>query len=287
MISLLMTHEQFTEVPLMPTREQLLEAHTNDYLDGLTKARNVAWYTEMPFVAVFPNCLVRSRILEPMLYATSGSLIGARLALDHGWAINVGGGYHHACGNQGGGFCIYADITLMIRHMRKWRAGLKVLIVDLDAHQGNGHARDAVGDSDTCILDMFNASIYPQDSYARKRIDVCLPLEPGTSDVQYLAILQDAYPATLDRVKPDVVIYNAGTDCLSGDPLGQLDVSEQGIIQRDEIVFREAMARNIPIVMLLSGGYQRSNAEVIAKSIDNLRTSLGLFDKLARQAAHV
>jgi histone deacetylase 11 len=105
-----------------------------------------------------PSELLRYRLLNPMLKATKGSIEGACMALEYGWAINLSGGYHHATKSSGGGFCIYPDITLSIHHLRKWHFDRikKVMIVDLDAHQGNGHERDFINDNTVFIFDCFN-----------------------------------------------------------------------------------------------------------------------------------
>lgn len=155
----------------------------------------------------------------------------------------------------------------------------------MDAHQGNGHERDLANDPDKFILDMYNKEIYPHDTPAKRAIDLAVEVRSGIDDAEYMQRLQAALRDALSRFRPDLIIYNAGTDCLDGDPLGCMCVSEQGVIDRDEAVFAMALQQSIPIVMLLSGGYQKSNAEVIAKSIRNLDAKFGLFAKAAAAAA--
>jgi histone deacetylase 11 len=108
-----------------------------------------------------------------MAIQTSGTIMAGRVAMATGWCINLGGGFHHCSGDCGGGFCPYADITLAIRHLIKDFPGVvnKVMIVDLDAHQGNGHERDFIGDNNVYITDMYNPRIYPGDTIAKKRIN--------------------------------------------------------------------------------------------------------------------
>ncbi len=105
-----------------------------------------------------PAEILRYRLLNPMLKAVEGTISCVCMALDHGWSINLSGGYHHASKNSGGGFCIYPDITFAVHHLRKWHFDRvkKVLIIDLDAHQGNGYERDFLNDVDVFILDCFN-----------------------------------------------------------------------------------------------------------------------------------
>jgi histone deacetylase 11 len=199
------------------------------------------------------------------------------------WAINLAGGYHHACNNAGGGFCVYADISLAILTAHKLKPELtKFMIVDLDAHQGNGHERDKLDGVfkglEVFILDIYNYQIYPADGRAKQAIDCEVAIKSGTADDEYLGLLRKHLTASLDKFQPHLIVYNAGTDCLEGDPLGNLDITAAGIVERDEIVFEAALTRSIPIVMVLSGGYQKSNAAVIADSIENLDHKFALIN---------
>lgn len=141
-----------------------------------------------------------------------------------GWAINLSGGYHHASYHDGGGFCVYADITICISHLKRYHGDKvkKVMIIDLDAHQGNGHERDFMQDPDVLIIDAYNPDIYPYDFPARKAITVDIPIYSSDNDERYLSKLNDHIPSTIETFNPDFILYNAGTDCLEGDPLGGL-----------------------------------------------------------------
>ncbi|XP_030584627.1 histone deacetylase 11-like [Archocentrus centrarchus] len=183
----------------------------------------------------------------------------------------AGGGFHHCSSDRGGGFCAYADITLAIKFLfERVEAISRVTIIDLDAHQGNGHERDFLDDRRVFIMDMYNRYIYPGDGYAKRAIKRKVELDWGTEDSEYLQKVELHMEGTLNEVLPDVIVYNAGTDILDGDPLGGLSISPQGIIKRDEIVFRAAKRRGIPILMVTSGGYQKKTARIIADSILNL-----------------
>lgn len=210
-----------------------------------------------------------------MRYQTFGSILAARCALEGscgtGWAINLGGGFHHCSADDGGGFCPYADITLIVRMLQSSGKGIeRIMIVDLDAHQGNGYARDLIDDSGVFIMDMYNYRIYPRDHEAKLAIKRAVELKPHVGDEEYLRKLRTNLALSFDEFRPNFLIYNAGTDVLKGDPLGILDITGQGVIERDEIVFEMARDRGVPLVMLLSGGYLRSSARVIADSILNL-----------------
>ncbi|KAM9758032.1 histone deacetylase 11 [Menidia menidia] len=194
-----------------------------------------------------------------------------KLALDRGWAINVGGGFHHCSSDRGGGFCAYADITLAIKFLFDKVEGIsKATIIDLDAHQGNGHERDFLDEKRVFIMDMYNRYIYPGDGFAKRAIKRKVELDWGTEDSEYLQKVELHSEGSLNELHPDIIVYNAGTDILDGDPLGGLCISAQGIIKRDEIVFKAARRRGIPILMVTSGGYQKKTARIIADSILNL-----------------
>jgi len=267
----------------MPSEEILRKVHTPEYLQSLNSTDTIARITEISIVSFFPIMLVRSRVLNPMLYATSGSILAGKVAMERGWAINLSGGYHHCSGSRGGGFCAYADITLSYRILREnFPSVKKVMIIDLDAHQGNGHERDKItfNDQDLYICDIYNGQIYPGDTEAKRAIDTKVELHSGTSDSDYLGTLRIALAKSFSEFTPDVIYYNAGTDILQGDPLGCLNITPKGVIERDQIVFNEALERKIPIVMLLSGGYQKTNAQVIADSVVNLDNKLSLVSKI-------
>ncbi|XP_057425588.1 histone deacetylase 2 [Lotus japonicus] len=256
--------------PLEASKDDLLVVHSESYLNSLKESSNVATIIEVPPVALFPNCLVQNKVLFPFRKQVGGTILAVKLAKERGWAINVGGGFHHCSAEKGGGFCAYADISLCI-HFAFVRLNIsRVMIIDLDAHQGNGHETDFADDSRVYILDMYNPGIYPWDYDARNYINQKVEVKSGTLTEEYLQKLDEALEVAARRFKPELVIYNAGTDILDGDPLGRLKISPDGIALRDEKVFRFAREKNIPIVMLTSGGYMKSSARVIADSIVNL-----------------
>ncbi|KVH95080.1 Histone deacetylase domain-containing protein, partial [Cynara cardunculus var. scolymus] len=199
--------------PLEATKDDLLVVHSEAYLRSLKSSLNVSIITEV-----------------------GGTILAAKLAKERGCAINVGGGFHHCSADRGGGFCAYADISLCI-HYAFIRLNIsRVMIIDLDAHQGNGHEKDFSDDRRVYILDMYNPYIYPLDYEARRYIDQRVEV-----------------PVAEHAFDPELVIYNAGTDILDGDPLGRLRISPDGVTIRDEKVFRFVRDKNIPLVMLTSG----------------------------------
>lgn len=264
-------NEKSIYVPVEASEDELLTVHTKRYLNTLKWSWNVAKIAEVPLLAVVPNVFCQRCCLRPMRYQTRGSVMATELALDRGWAINIGGGFHHCSKNRGRGFCFYADITLAIESVFKKRPDVKkVMILDLDAHQGNGYERDFIDNHMVYIMDMYNSSIFPIDEPAKKAISCKIELQNYTQDAQYLEKLENGLEHSLNSFHPDLLVYNAGTDIMDGDPLGNLSISPLGVVRRDEMVFMKAKERNIPIVMLSSGGYSRQSATVVANSIANL-----------------
>ncbi|KAE8612851.1 hypothetical protein XENTR_v10013012 [Xenopus tropicalis] len=286
-IGFLQEEKLVTEETLVPAieakEEDLLVAHTRRYLNKLKWSYVVATITEIPPLFLLPNFLVQRKVLKPLRFQTGGTIMAGKLAMERGWAINVGGGFHHCSGDRGGGFCAYADITLAIKFLFERVEGVsKATIIDLDAHQGNGHERDFMEDKRVYIMDVYNRHIYPGDHSAKRAIRRKVELDWGTEDKEYLNKVETHVRGALNEERPDIIVYNAGTDILDGDPLGGLSISPQGIVKRDEIVFAVARSQRIPILMVTSGGYQKRTARIIADSILNLH-SLGLIGQSAAE----
>lgn len=241
-----------THVPPPIDDADLLRIHTPAYLNDLRNPAVVAKYLESGPVAVIPAKMSESVLLKPFRVATGGTLIAARLALKHGMAVNLGGGYHHAEPDRGGGFCIFADMPVAIRALQSEGLIRRALVVDLDVHQGNGTAACIAADDDVYTFDMHQGNIYPHPKRQNDR-DIALPA--GTSDEEFLSILHEELPLAFDAARPDIVFYQAGVDGLASDPLADFAMTIDGMIERDAIVFAEAHHRNIPIVMVLGGGY--------------------------------
>ncbi len=260
--------------PFYATDSLLLTVHTEEYLQSLKKSSEVAMVAEMAIFARFPNWFLQKNILNPMRWATGGTVVGVDLALKEGWAINLSGGYHHAKAESSSGFCFYSDIALAAEHLWKSSPEAKVLILDLDAHQGNGFEAIFKDDNRITILDIYTEGIYPDDREVMKYIDYNVPIPAYTKDSLYLEMLERELCTILAKEEFDFIIYNAGTDILKGDHVGQLAITEEGIIERDAMVFSFAKEKKTPILMLLSGGYTKESGPIIGKSITHLVKSV-------------
>jgi len=234
------------------TRQQMLLVHTAGFLDGLRDSKTAARYLGMPLIGSLPADVIDQRMLRAFRHASGGTILAARLALAHGIAVNVGGGYHHAGPDRGGGFCIYADMPIAIRVLRNEQLVARALIVDLDAHQGNGTILCCQSDPAVFTFSMHQGNIYP---IPKERGDRDVELRAGAGDRAYLDTLRQALPEVIRESRPDLVILQAGCDTLKGDPLANLAMTHEGIVTRDAYVIDACVAAGIPVVMTLGGGY--------------------------------
>ncbi len=259
-------------VPPALTRDDLLAVHTPEFLASLRRRDVLGRAFEIPIVRRLPAWLVDWRVLRPMRRATAGTVLACRLALERGVAINLGGGYHHASGRRAGGFCVYADVPLALALLRREGKLGPALVVDTDAHQGDGTA-DAVRDwSDVRLLDFFEESIFP---FPKVPEALAVPLPPWTRGPAYLDELRDRLPPALREPRPSLLVYNAGSDVLDGDPLTSLSLTPADLAERDLFVVTEARTAGVPVAMVLSGGYGPDSWQAHARSIEGI---LARFD---------
>ncbi|KAI6215644.1 Hist-deacetyl domain-containing protein [Aphelenchoides besseyi] len=273
-----LTKSQYVR-PREVTHTELRVVHSDSYLKSLNCSGVVARVVEIPFVACVPNCVVNRILLKPMRIPFDSSPSESKPA-ERFWLLishwnddsrsTSAAVFIMLVPQKGGGFCVYADITLALSFLFLNDRIKSAMIVDLDAHQGNGHEHDFANDDRVFILDMFNYQIYPGDFKAKESIKCAIRLESHTTDREYLSKLKKGLQTSLDTFTPDLIVYNAGTDVLDGDPLGRLDISAEGVVKRDEMVFTAAAEHSIPIVMVTSGGYTSRSAEAIAESVSNL-----------------
>ena len=256
------------------SRSEICSVHTRVYIGKLSNSRYVARALEIPPLAILPGAVLDKFVLLPMRWATRGTIIAAQEALRSGMAVNLSGGYHHASSEMGEGFCLYSDIAIAITLLRSQniiKEDHDILIIDLDAHQGNGLERIFCQDKNVLFFDMYNQDIYPNDRKAQERIDFNIPLSLGTSDKEYLSLLKSRFNDFLSASgNPVIAFYNAGTDVYAEDPLGGLNVSADGILERDKFVFEELTKARIPWVMVPSGGYTKKSYKLIARSLSYL-----------------
>lgn len=253
--------------PRPATRADLLRIHTPDYLRTLRDRRVLARILEVPLVRFLPAWLIGWRVLRPMRWATGGTILACRQALEKGLAINLGGGYHHAGRNRGGGFCTYADAPIALDILKQENRIGSALVVDTDVHQGDGTA-DAIRHWPWAhILDFYEEDIFP---WPKAHEDMAIPLPPRLSGAEYLELVHEHLPAALNHFRPDFVLFNAGSDVLRTDPLARLRLTPDEMAERDLYVVTEVRQRGIPLAMVLSGGYGPLSWEAHARSIEGI-----------------
>ncbi len=193
--------------------------------------------------------------------AVAGTALAARLAMEHGVACNTAGGSHHAAHDGGAGFCVFNDVAVASRLLISEGLVSRVLVVDLDVHQGDGTAR--IFENDPSV---FTLSVHCEQNWPRRKAvsDMDVGLEKGTGDTEYLAAVHTAVTDALEASRPDLVFYNAGVDPHRDDRLGLLDLTDQGLAARDALVFDAVMRRGIPAVGVLGGGYSK-DVEALAR----------------------
>jgi len=253
------------QVPKPANVETLSLAHNSDYLDSLYEHETLSRALEVPIPKIFPRRSLESRILDPFRRATGGTIEAARAALKHGMAINLGGGFHHAHPDMGHGFCIYNDVAVAIRVLRKEGFSGKILILDTDAHQGDGNHAFFTDDPTVFTFSMQQENIFPAIKIPG---NLEAPLQESTGDDELLKILEQGLMEALDESRPELVFHVAGADVLHDDQLAGLSITTDGLVRRDLLVKEKVKSRGIALVYLLAGGYGPSAAEAQAKSIE-------------------
>ena len=239
--------------PGLPSRELLERVHTRALLDDLEGLR----WTERTSPSELP---LTAGIVTAYQLAAEGTTLAARVALDHGGAIHLGGGYHHASADRAEGFCYLNDLAIAVRALQAEGRVRRAAVVDLDVHQGNGTALIFAGDPDVFTLSVHQESNYPTPK-PPSTLDV--GLADGIQDDEYLLRLDQA----LERVweaAPEIVLYQAGADPFEDDQLGGLKLTLAGLEERDRRVLDGCAARGIPAVVTLGGGYARRIEDTVA-----------------------
>ncbi len=225
--------------------ETLKEAHTEDYINKIknkTLDKNEIRKIGFPLV----DSVVRRSFI-----ATGGTVLATKLALNYGIACNTAGGSHHATSNEGAGFCVFNDVAVAAKYLTTRGLANRILIIDLDVHQGNGNSEIFKNDNQVFTFSMHSKVNYP----AKKSVsDLDIELEENLEDREYIDILKNNLKY-LNEEEFDFVFYIAGVDIHYNDRLGKLKISDNGIFERDEIVIDNFFSNKIPICGVLGGGY--------------------------------
>ncbi len=254
--------------PQPATVEQIRLVHTEDYVSRLCSGTLTA--KELRRLGLpWSESLVRRSF-----YATGGTIAAAYAALVEGCASNLAGGTHHSFADRGEGFCVFNDVAVAIRVLRKEGLIRRVAIIDCDVHQGNGTATIFAGDEETFTFSIHGANNYPLFK-ARSSLDIELP--DGTKDDEYLDCLISHFPAVF-AADPEIVFFLAGADPYAGDKLGRLALTIDGLRRRDVCVLRECFEREVPVVTVMSGGYGKDINDTIEIHCNTIRMVKEVFE---------
>lgn len=211
--------------------------------------------------------------LSPQLVQRSMAIAGGTIrnvsyARQHGVALNGAGGTHHAFADRGEGFCLLNDLAVAANWLLAREPDTRILMVDLDVHQGNGTARIFQDDPRVFTFSMHCEANYP---LKKERSDLDLGLPDAMGDGAYLSLLRETLPRLIDQVQPDLIFYLAGVDVLATDRLGKLRLSRQGCKARDEAVMRLCKQHGIPLVISLGGGYSHHIRDIVEAHCNTFR----------------
>jgi acetoin utilization deacetylase AcuC-like enzyme len=283
--------------PEPATDDDVLLVHTPDYVHKL-RTGTLSAREELALEVPYSRELVNAFWL-----AAGGSMLAARHALADRVSVNIGGGFHHAFPDHGEGFCMIHDVAVAIRRLQRDGKIHTAMTVDCDVHQGNGTAAifaakrapgnplpSAAGSPSATqgirrknlnASDVFTISLHQHNNYPQWKppssIDVDLP--DGMRDDEYLSWLDNALSSGLRRSEPDLLCYIAGADPYKEDQLGGLSLSIEGLKKRDELVFRVAQARNIPVMVTFAGGYARNIEDTVTIHSNTVIAAKKVFGK--------
>ena len=193
-----------------------------------------------------------AQMVERSRRSSGGTIMALRSALDDGVAVNLAGGTHHAAHDRGGGYCVFNDSVIAARHAQAGSWLRRVLVVDLDVHQGNGTAELCAGDESIFTFSMHGARNYPA---VKPASDLDVALASGCGDADYLDALFLNLPRAFALARPDAVLYLAGADPFGGDRLGLLDLTKAGLAERDRQVLAACRKAGVPVAISMAGGY--------------------------------
>ena len=214
------------------------------------------------------------QLIERELTIMKGTVQCALFALEYGVSMNIAGGTHHAFTDRGEGFCLLNDIAIGAHHLLDHGLVGKVLVVDLDVHQGNGTAQIFESDNRVFTFSMHGASNYPMH---KEKSDLDVGLPDGTSDETYLALLDHYLKQLFNREEPDFVFFQSGVDVLASDKLGRLGMTIEGCKMRDRKVLELCKKNEVPVVASMGGGYSEKIAHIVEAHANTYRLAQEIF----------
>lgn len=225
---------------------------------------------------------VTPRVARRSVLSAGGTHLAARLALAHGYAANGAGGSHHALHDTGAGYCVLNDLAIAATRLLAEADARRILIVDLDVHQGDGTAALLAHEPRAFTFSMHAEKNFP---VRKQPSDRDVPLPDGTTDAAYLAILAAELPPILDAFRPDIILYQAGVDPHVDDKLGRLALTDYGLEVRDRFVMREAAQRSVPLASVLGGGYGPDRLAIARRHAASIIALADEYERVRRGGA--
>ena len=240
-------------IPKECSTETLKTSHSLKYINHI---RNKTLDIKLQKKIGFP---INNSVARRSFVATGGTVLASKLALESKLACNTAGGSHHATFDFGAGYCVFNDVAVAANYLKNKGYAKKILILDLDVHQGNGNAEIFKNDKDVFTFSMHCASNYPAK---KSKSDIDVDLKDYMEDEEYLNVLNNNLNK-LNQSRYDFVFYVAGVDIHHEDRLGKLKITDEGVNKRDQIVIDNFFSKNIPLCGVLGGGYNKSFEKLI------------------------
>jgi|KBSMisStandDraft_5_1062788.scaffolds.fasta_scaffold03156_9 acetoin utilization deacetylase AcuC-like enzyme len=249
--------------------ETIRLTHTQEYLDKLKNQTLTA--SEQRKIG-FPQS---PSLTQRELVITQGTIDCTQHAIKHGVSLNVAGGTHHAYADHGEGFCLLNDFAVAANWLLHERIAEKILIIDLDVHQGNGTAKIFESEPRVFTFSMHGAHNYP---FHKEKSDLDIPLVDGLEDEEYLLLLDGTLKKLVPEVRPDFIFYLSGVDILRSDKYGKLKITIDGCLRRDEMVFNYCRAFKIPVTVAMGGGYSKDVKVIVEAHCNTFRMAKDVFE---------
>ncbi|MGO1244838.1 histone deacetylase [Sphingobacterium sp. JB170] len=254
--------------PDMVARDVLALAHERTYIE---KVLNLQLDEKMTRRIGFP---LNKALVDRECLLVSGTLNCCQFSLKYGVSFNIAGGTHHAGKDFGEGFCLFNDQAVGAAFLIANKLAERVLIVDLDVHQGNGTAHIFQGNENVFTFSMHAEKNFP---FRKEESTLDVPLQDGVEDDEYLSVLERNLKDIFDAFRPNFVFYQAGVDVLSTDKLGKLNLSERACSKRDELVFLKCRDHNIPVQVSMGGGYSVKIKDIVNAHVATFKTAIDIF----------
>jgi acetoin utilization deacetylase AcuC-like enzyme len=254
--------------PEMCDLEDVLAIHSKEYLNDLLDL------TLAPKAARKIGFPLSKELVERELRIAQGTIEGAKKSFETKVAFNIAGGTHHAYSNHGEAFCLLNDQAIAAKYLLNKKLANKILIIDLDVHQGNGTAEIFQNNSTVFTFSTHGKTNYP---FKKERSDLDIAFEDNTTDDEFLKTISTIIPNLIEAHKPDFIFYLAGVDILATDKLGKLGCTLEGCKKRDEIVFELCSKYEIPMQVSMGGGYSPEIKTIIEAHANTYRVAKSIF----------